>query len=133
MENIEVPRELIEKRDSLKQEAKAMEKNFHEAEKEFNSTRYNLFSVNVDIAKLELEEVLNMDFWAFHNSIMEDRELDTNATFKEHYLAIVRSIGKELLLLNFLQNDGSTFINKSEVPLTFEDMVKYLHEVEYDF
>ena len=133
MENIEVPKELIEKRDSLKQEAKAMEKNFHEAEKEFNSTRYNLFSVNVDIAKLELEEVLNMDFWAFHNSIMEDRELDTNATFKEHYLAIVRSIGKELLLLNFLQNDGSTFINKNEVPLTFEDMVKYLHEVEYDF
>ena len=133
MENIEVPRELIEKRDSLKQEAKAMEKNFHEAEKEFNSTRYNLFSVNVDIAKLELEEVLNMDYWDFHNSIMENRELDTNATFKEYYLAIVRSIGKELLLLDFLQNDGSTFINKNEVPLTFEDMVKYLHKVEYDF
>lgn len=133
MENIEVPKELIEKRDSLKQESKAMENKYHEVEREFNSTRYNLFSVNVDIAKLELEEVLNMDYWDFHNSIMENRELDTNATFKEYYLAIVRSIGKELLLLDFLQNDGSTFINKNEVPLTFEDMVKYLHEVEYDF
>lgn len=129
----EVPKELIEKRDSLKQEAKAMEKDFSKVKNKYDSTRYSLFSANVDIAKAQVEEVLNMNFWAFHDCIMDDKELNTKLTLERYYLAIVKSIGKELLLLNFLQHDGNTFINKSELPRTFEEMVKYLHNIEYDF
>lgn len=129
----EEPKDLAKKRDSLKEETKAKYDNYIKQDREFKATRTELFNANVDIAKVQVEEVLNMEYWAFHDRIMENEELNTKRTLELYYLAIVRSIGKELLLLNFLQNDGSTFISSSELPRTFEDMVKYLHDIENDF
>ena len=108
----------------LIEEANNLDKKYNESVNITKQLEEELTEAKINIAKLEVEDILKKDFSLFYSDFLENTpSLDTiekEKVLNELYFKIVKSINKELIYLIELQK-----LLKEDVPSNFEELEPY--------
>lgn len=108
----------------LIEEANNLDKKYNESVNITKQLEEELIEAKINIAKLEVEDILKKDFSLFYSDFLENTpSLDTiekEKVLNELYFKIVKSINKELIYLIELQK-----LLKEDVPSNFEELEPY--------